>query len=216
MFDNVTPAARGRTVVVTPEYENARIHLSMAQERKPGVFGNRPFMPITTARGYTGDIAFHWDANPRLLRGFMSNGCIRLRDKDVYELYGLLRTQRRRFMSVRVSLHSAATAAQHPYPLLNNMYRQVTNFGTKDEPRHQRALTEDSQRAYRVAELVRAPVPQLSYLSAVQADHWTDTEREEYSEPNLRQEDHFEQIHGVPDPSLPRRRLPWPEDAEAV
>ncbi len=124
----------GGTQLLTRTYPDAVVNPKnmAASVTTPSYFMGRPFITISTATGARTGYGFHYSITPTLLRGFVSHGCMRMVDKDLYELFELLR-------SVRLPVNAALLLKSeieydHPYTLQNDRYERVKNFGTPAAP----------------------------------------------------------------------------------
>jgi hypothetical protein len=186
--EGVTEGSAGRTVVVTPTYRGASLRRGGLYEEvaRGGLFRNRPFMHIVNARGRVQNIGFHANTASgtpvtMIYRGYASSGCMRLREKDLYELYSLLTTSTQGRIEVDVvdRLPPGASDFYHPYPHWD-VYKRVLNVGTADDPRERRSVPEGGFRPLREAEVVPGPVPPHSALHFVNGDDPTPEEHEAY------------------------------------
>jgi hypothetical protein len=137
----------GRYSSLTPIFEAAHVNKRVARrghlrERcDPHYFRCRPFIPITRdgATNRT-SIGFHIHQTTNrfpgagLQRGFFSHGCMRMLERDLYEMYAIVRGQRLRNVDVRVTSRVRGDY-QHPYPLIENRFGEVVNGGTHSRPR---------------------------------------------------------------------------------
>lgn len=99
---------------------------------EPDYYAGRPFLRIIDhdQSSYGGFTAFgiHYQISDVLLRGFISNGCFRLRDTDLYELANLVFLSKKNGLSLSV-VNETANGNRHPYPMINSWYNtpRVTN-----------------------------------------------------------------------------------------
>lgn len=139
-FDmGVSPTARGSTRLVTNLFLDASINQSTAERARtsPSYYKGKPFMPITTQRGTNTNFAFHIEVNNRFIRGFDSHGCMRVREKDLMELYAILMGGASKKIPVNVS-YEIADLDDHPAPKVNDSYQRVKNFGSAAQPQLRR------------------------------------------------------------------------------
>jgi hypothetical protein len=181
----VTVASRGRTLVVTPTLRNARLYNRyMESARHDGHFRGLPFMPIRTSEDGILNVAFHGNTGSggvrSVERGFVSNGCMRMRRKDVIELFDLLKhSSRDHFFRVNI-LPRLEENVFHPFPMLNAHY-QVTNLGTAESPRSVRS-SRGGGRRLRISHRVESAPPGFEELEFIDGDHMTEREHREYAE----------------------------------
>lgn len=135
-FDfGITKQAHGRTRLVTPIFTAPNIQPAFIQSERcdPNYYECKPFIRIMNgARGWT-DIGFHIQQNPQLERGFVSHGCMRMREKDLYEMNAIFKYNSQKTSSVNMKMFLRSTI-DHPYPMHNNWFHSVENFGTELEP----------------------------------------------------------------------------------
>lgn len=125
----------GTTSLMTPLYKNATIQRKMIipSRTDPDYYRGLPFIPITNhAGGWTG-IAFHiFVFTDDMVRGFVSHGCMRMRQTDLMALFSALYYGS---WDVPIDLFYRLPEAQdHPFPLDDSDYWTVENFGTPDKP----------------------------------------------------------------------------------
>lgn len=126
--------------LVTPRFQNAWLDKreAYAARQKPSYFSGKPFLRITTDqelnRGYTA-IGFHVQPNlASFVRGFDSNGCIRLQTEDLVALHKVLAHGRHLHLPLQV-LYRVADSADHPMPKINSPFKTLLNTGTKANPK---------------------------------------------------------------------------------
>lgn len=111
-------------------YEN-----QMMKERNyPSWYKGRPFLGILDENGTKyKEIGFHYQIDDgELNRGFISHGCIRVRDKDLYQMSALVFSSGQTTLPVKVvnsfSLYSELNGfsyLQHPYKKNNSKYKRI-------------------------------------------------------------------------------------------
>ncbi|MGE3975618.1 MAG: L,D-transpeptidase [Bdellovibrionales bacterium] len=126
----------------------------------PEYFMGRPFIVIGDQTGRKTGFGFHYSITTRLLRGFVSHGCMRMADKDLYELYTLLSHNRQKIDLAM--LMTSSFEYDHPYPLINDRYGRVKNFGTKAAPEIRR-----DEEGLSIMETVRGKPP-LDKMGVIQ------------------------------------------------
>lgn len=85
----------------------------------PSYYAGRPFFGIKTADGTYHSIGFHWRIDmDRLHRGFVSHGCVRTQDKDLYQLDAILNEGGQQRIPVVMANHLGGRFERmsHPYP----------------------------------------------------------------------------------------------------
>jgi hypothetical protein len=111
------------------------IHVQMKEERNhPSWYQSRPFLGILDENGTKyKQIGFHYQIDEdKLRRGFISHGCIRVRDKDLYQLAVLVFKGMQYSLPVKVVntfyRHKDLfdfTKFDHPYPKINTAYKRI-------------------------------------------------------------------------------------------
>jgi hypothetical protein len=139
--------------ILTPKFHGATLQRATVNPARtdPAYYRGHPFMPITTAKGSVTAIAFHItilgdeEANQYglnyLQRGFESHGCMRMRDKDLSELFTIVMKGGSDKLPVTVDTHvwnknaegvrdASAGAADivTAYPVETDSYMRVTYF----------------------------------------------------------------------------------------
>ena len=135
---------KGVTTLQTPTTELSVLSKNTLVRKlgKPKYFRNKPFIPLTVplaapqenkpVRYRSSAIAFHIWQSPKFQRGFLSHGCMRMRDRDLDELLTFVEGVKDT-VPVKIRIEKVAGAG-HPFPYLGDVYHQVHNFGTKDHP----------------------------------------------------------------------------------
>ncbi|MBI3542673.1 MAG: L,D-transpeptidase [Deltaproteobacteria bacterium] len=152
--EGVSEGNRGKTVLVTPAYGNASVNANTAIEHQnhPAYYMNLPFIPISRRDRWVSPVAFHISIdNPdgELLRkardpktgrivekarpsfrAFSSHGCMRLRRKDLLELYQIVMGNKSRAIAVDVAM-TQPDSDDHPFPLNDSAYEAVVDCASK-------------------------------------------------------------------------------------
>jgi hypothetical protein len=159
----ITDMSRGRTISLTPLFRDAALERSAAIEARsePAHFKSMPFLRLVRRDGAWTAIAFHIQQGPKLGRGFESHGCLRLRERDLYELHALLMNQDRSRIPVQIRLKGEEQAA-HPYPKRNKTYFKVKNF--ESNPDKPARAERDEEHNLIVLERARGGVPLADLL----------------------------------------------------
>ena len=120
--------------LVTPHYRNAYLNLSVSQRSRnnPNYFKGRPFLRISTQNTIWTPIGLHIKQNAKLRRGFESHGCIRMREKDLYELYQFLVGTSDGKIPLSIT-HTSTMAWDHPYPTIEDSYNTITRPPRRDQ-----------------------------------------------------------------------------------
>jgi len=137
--EGVSPESKGKVRITTPIFENASLEQRQAIEARtePAYYKGLPFMPITNRDGNRTTIAFHILMEDAMVRGFESHGCMRLRKKDLLELYQILMGEANDSMPVQV-LYTLPDTSDSPYPLNEIGYMRFKNFGDLQHPESHR------------------------------------------------------------------------------
>ncbi|RYZ77012.1 MAG: hypothetical protein EOP05_03240 [Proteobacteria bacterium] len=107
----------------------ARAFLSRSKSEfsrtKPEYYSGRPFLRIidqdqSEFGGFT-PFGIHYQISDVFMRGFISNGCFRLRDSDLYELATLVFNTRGKGIPIAV-VKSTSMGNRHPFPMIASWY----------------------------------------------------------------------------------------------
>jgi hypothetical protein len=130
-FDETRAKAR----FLVPLYQNAHFdpRYVIPMRTDPDYYGGRPFIRVTEQSGTYTPIGFHYSITSQLQRGFMSHGCIRMRDRDLYELFALVMEHHDDFVQVQMQYY-LKDEGDSPYPLQDKFYSRFKNFGTEQNP----------------------------------------------------------------------------------
>lgn len=111
------------------------IEVQILQERNhPSWYKGRPFIGILDENGTKyKEIGFHYQIDDdQLRRAFVSHGCIRVRDKDLYQLSVIVFKGTQEKVPVQVvnsfSIYNhlqSLTSLDHPYPKTNNSFKRI-------------------------------------------------------------------------------------------
>ncbi len=92
---------------------------------KPDYYAGRPFLRIidNEQNSYGGFTPFglHYQISDELQRGFISNGCFRLRDNDLFELSNLVFFSKKQGVPLSV-VNSTQDGNRHPYPIIKRWF----------------------------------------------------------------------------------------------
>jgi hypothetical protein len=121
--------------LLTPRFQDAYVSKNSLQYVRcyPNHFDCLPFIRLIHNEKPT-DIGYHGPVTGKnLVRGFVSHGCMRMRERDVLELASLiLNAQGKIPVSVNYLIEDRT---DHPYPRTNKRYGTVYNAGTKANPK---------------------------------------------------------------------------------
>lgn len=137
----------GRLSSVTPTTDFGRLDKRESWEVMtfPKHFQGKPYLPLNVPRLRTDAtgaqtfvfrptwIAFHVWQPPRFSRGFLSHGCIRMRDEDLAELSAFV-YRVEGTIPVRIVAEPFADA-HHPHWKLTDRYWRLKNIGTRAAPK---------------------------------------------------------------------------------
>lgn len=83
----------------------------------PSYYRGRPFFGIIAEDGNYKQIGMHYQIDSALVRGFVSHGCIRTRDSDLYQLDAILNEGGQDYLPVRYHLSVAGDYARWQSPV---------------------------------------------------------------------------------------------------
>ena len=106
---------------------------SELSRQEPDYYRGRPFLRVVNLEssdfgGFT-PFGLHYQISDTFERGFVSNGCFRLRDTDLYELSAMVFFSKKQGVPLSI-VESTQNGNRHPYPLINtwfNMPRVIIN-----------------------------------------------------------------------------------------
>jgi len=130
----------GKIRSLTPEYKGAKLErkwLQMSRER-PSHFQGKPFVRITDPRGGYTALGFHIKQTKTLDRSFQSRGCIRMREKDLYELAMIVKYGKQESVSLDFTYDRLEEGPSYPWSRDDSHYYRPKNFGTKSSPQFRR------------------------------------------------------------------------------
>lgn len=141
------------TTLLTPRFEDAYLdrdgYAYQKRDDNPYYY-NRPYLPVTNRKGKITDIAFHIIQHPllddgsldfnRMLRGFDSHGCMRLREKDLFELSTVLFKGGQRRIPLDVD-YFLSDEQDHPIALDDSKWVRIKYF-TESEDRDARSTAD--------------------------------------------------------------------------
>ena len=136
--------AKGRVASLTPSTEWGRVDKKDAYRALGSWFRGKPYIPLAVPFVWHGAdgalhrafgvtrVAFHAWQGRQLVRGFISHGCMTLRDADLDELSAFVQ-------GTAGPLPTAIRAAEradawHPYPHANDRFYRLKNFGSDEAP----------------------------------------------------------------------------------
>ena len=127
-------ATSKKVSLLTPFYEGAYLNLSVSTRVRthPSYFRERPFLRVSHKDSVWSGIGFHVRRNLGLKRGFETNGCMHMREKDIYELYRLLRNTEDGTISLSIHYFSEMPW-DHPYPLVEDSYMRISRPPKKNK-----------------------------------------------------------------------------------
>lgn len=137
-FDKgVLPRSYGKTIFASPAFSGnlSRAH-AIESRKEPHYYQGKPFLSILPTSGAGTLFGFHTTPfdyldktkdTDELARGFVSAGCLRLKDDDLSELYQIVAFGGLSQVPVQIK-YSTSWTNQHPYPILKEGYHQVTGY----------------------------------------------------------------------------------------
>jgi hypothetical protein len=181
--------------MLTPLFSGAKLKRATVTKARelPTYYRGLPFMPITNQRGLLTPIAFHisvlsdddWaQRGPNyLVRGLESHGCMRLRKKDLMEMFTIVEQGGLDEIPVNVDLFAfnigddevpsvtdGIPTELHPYPLTESYYERVKNAALPGQPPQ-----DERDPLEHLVVLEDAPgQPNFSTLQGFSADELTD------------------------------------------
>jgi hypothetical protein len=119
---------RGKVSLLTPLYQGATLDRNRVMRARSdhSYYCGMPFLRMSRKDGSYSPIGIHIIQHPQMIRGFDSHGCVRMREKDLYEVYALLMTQETPKIPLNVNLR-IEERAEHPYPIRDNGYQSVVD-----------------------------------------------------------------------------------------
>lgn len=137
-FDmGLKPGSGGRVQLVTPRFRKGSLNRSTAYDARtePDYYRGEPFIPLSRADGHRTPISFHIYQSDKLRRGFVSHGCMHLRERDLREVLTILRQGARASIPIDVSYY-VKDRDDHPYPMEDASYGYVENCAGAGEAPH--------------------------------------------------------------------------------
>lgn len=134
--EGVLPRSKGKTIFASPAFSGV-MSKDMAIESRtyPAYYGGKPFLRISPSKGAGSLFGFHTTPfdyldkhkpADNLARGYVSAGCLRLKDDDLLELYQIVAYSQ---TAVPVAIKTQTQwLEQHPYPIISNGYHTVGGF----------------------------------------------------------------------------------------
>lgn len=137
-FDKgVLPRSHGKTIFASPAFSGVMPRSQATESRKePHYYRGKPFLTIQPLTGAGSLFGFHTTPFSHLdkkldvdelARGFVSAGCLRLKDDDLSELYQIVAFGGLKDVPVQIK-YATEWTDQHPYPILKDGYHQVTGY----------------------------------------------------------------------------------------
>lgn len=137
-FDNgILPRAKGKTIFASPAFVGSMPKSVAIESRKaPAYYAGKPFLRIVPGNSLQSLYGFHTTpfdyidkhkTADNLARGYVSAGCLRLKDDDLSELYQIIAYGSEKAVPVEIK-YQTEWKEQHPYPIINNGYHTVTGY----------------------------------------------------------------------------------------
>lgn len=135
--EGVIPRSNGRTIFASPAFTGT-LAKSVAIESRtsPSYYQGKPFLRILPKRASHSLYGFHTTpfdpidkSKPatKLARGYISAGCLRLKDDDLIELYQLIAYGAQEGLPISIK-HKVSWPEPHPYPIIYDGYHRVKAF----------------------------------------------------------------------------------------
>jgi hypothetical protein len=137
-FDKgVLPRSHGKTIFASPAFVGSIPRATAIESRTyPAYYGGKPFLRIIPTGESTSLYGFHttpFDYLDKhkpatsLARGYISAGCLRMKDDDLKELYQIVAYGGLKAIPVDIK-YQTKWMEQHPYPIIKNGYHQVGGY----------------------------------------------------------------------------------------
>ena len=141
-----TLESSGMAQWMTQEIPMAELHKTDAyafrKRCEPDYFKCLPFIPIRVAGAdQRTDLGFHAFPGNEFKRGYLSHGCLRLRVRDLLEVYAIVMQSASSATGLKL-LHSPYRREMHPYPVFVDHVMAVRNCGKGQSCRDSEGLTE--------------------------------------------------------------------------
>lgn len=139
-FDQgVLPRSKGHQIFVTPTFSGMMSSSSSYESRTdPPYYKGKPFLAVAPKSGAGTLYGFHTTPfgyidkhvdNNELVRGFVSAGCMRLKDDDLYEMFYIV-AYSGKMIPVEIQ-QKGSWIEQHPFPMILNGYHKVSGYCPK-------------------------------------------------------------------------------------
>lgn len=135
--EGVLPRTKGRTIFASPAFSGTLAKSAAIESRnRPSYYQGKPFLRIIPEKASYSLYGFHttpYDYRDKskpahtLARGYISAGCLRLKDDDLVELYQLIAYGEQEGLPVSIK-HYVAWTETHPYPVIREGYHRVKGF----------------------------------------------------------------------------------------
>lgn len=131
--EGFSPRSQGHTIFLHPIIHGVLDRSkAMAHRTDPHYYKNRPFIRIIPDGQAWSLFGFHTSPwTDHLERGFVSAGCMRLKDNDLQELYEIVRYGGDPKISTQVK-YELSESDDHPYPKMTDQYEHVVRSHPKD------------------------------------------------------------------------------------
>ena len=135
--DAILPRAKGKTIFASPAFVGSMPKMAAIESRKvPEYYAGKPFLRIVPGNSTASLYGFHTTPfdyidkhkpSENLARGYVSAGCLRLKDDDLSELYQIITYGAAPAVPVEIK-YQTDWQEQHPYPIISNGYHSVGAF----------------------------------------------------------------------------------------
>lgn len=137
-FDKgVLPRSHGKTIFASPAFVGTIPRSTAIESRtSPAYYAGKPFLRMIPTGETTSLFGFHTTPfdyldkhkpADKLARGYISAGCLRLKDDDLKEFYQIIAFGGLKAVPVEIK-YQTQWAEQHPYPIIKNGYHEVGGY----------------------------------------------------------------------------------------
>lgn len=137
-FDSgILPRSKGKTIFASPAFVGSMPKSVAIESRKsPAYYAGKPFLRIVPNNSSESLYGFHTTPfdyldkhkpAENLARGYVSAGCLRLKDDDLSELYQIVAYGSAAAVPVEIK-YATDWQEQHPYPIISDGYHAVSGY----------------------------------------------------------------------------------------
>lgn len=131
---NVTPRSKKGSVFMTPFFNGSLPKNQVISRRcQPSYYKCKPFLRMIPSGTDHSLYGYHAEPYQDLLeRGFVSAGCFRLQDSDLFEFHDLIRFGGNSAVPFEMVIEDKSLENVHPYPKVLDSYEGVTRWRLKE------------------------------------------------------------------------------------